>query len=213
MNVYTQFNGWNIIPMPSTPSLRQVNFTANDSVGQTQSPFTMSSQVQAWPGADWWEAEVSLPPMTRAKAAAWIAWLLALRGKANVFQLGDPLGVYPQGTFTGSLPLVNGAQLPTATVLSVRGMTPNLVNALMPGDYLQVGYRLHMVAGPSPVSTDSNGTAQIEIWPSLRDPLTDGTTVYIGGSTGLWRLSENKRVWSQNEVRLFGISFKAIEAR
>src|SRR5206468_10963905 len=95
---YTQFNGWNIIPMPAAPAPRSVSFAANDSVGQTQSPFTLQTQVQAWPGADWWEADVSLPPMSRANAADWIAWLMAMRGRANVCLFGDPLATQSQGS-------------------------------------------------------------------------------------------------------------------
>lgn len=212
---YTQFNGWNVIPLPGTPAPRQITLSANDSVGMTQSPFTMQSQVQAWPGADWWEAEVSLPPMPRLTAAAWVAWLLALRGRANVFQFGDPLGIYPQGAykglFTGQNPAVNGAHLPTATVLNIKNLPASVTALMLPGDYVQIGYRLHVLVGT--LSTDSNGNGSVEIWPSIRDSLADGIGVYIIATTGLWRLADNKRVWSMNEVKLYGLSFKAVEAR
>ncbi len=42
---YTQFNGWNIIPMPAKPVARQIDFSMTDSVGQTTSPYTRQSQL------------------------------------------------------------------------------------------------------------------------------------------------------------------------
>jgi len=361
---YSTFQGWNIVPMPLSPAPRQIDFTAQDSVGMTQSPFTKQSQVQAWPGADWWELNVSLPPLTDQQARAWIAFLMALRGKANVFQIGDPLKRVP--TLSGLSPVVNGAQLATATLLNTRGwpipsstnlvpdpdvvgtgwsntaniyvapgagavsgngwvyygtgasgsfqyawsapfaVTPgqqytlsgyvdarnllpggaagwavfnpgitasygsftvpagstgqgsatftvpagvtqlvalcdNWANAtalnkpvifsnpkvelgatatpyvspavMRPGDYLQLGYRLHVVAGPIGVYPDGSGNATIEVWPSLRDAPTDGEAITLGNTAGLFRLADNKRDWSVTEAKLFGISFKAIEAR
>jgi len=37
-----------------------------------------------------------MPALTHAQAQQWIAFLLSLRGQANVFQLGDPLAVSPR---------------------------------------------------------------------------------------------------------------------
>src|SRR6266702_5839374 len=96
------FNGWNIISMPTTPSAPQtIDFTATDIVALSISPFTGQQQVQDWQQG-WLEASVSLPPLTHAQAQAWIAFLMALRGQANVFQLGDPLAVAPQGSGAGA---------------------------------------------------------------------------------------------------------------
>ena len=383
---YPVFNGWPIVPMPRAPGPKQISFRQNDSVGMTQSPFTLQSQVQAWPGADWWEADVSLPPMSAADARAWIAFLAALRGKANVFQMGDPSWPVPEpGVYAGA-PTLNGAHLATATLLTTTGWTTNflgnynyvsdpdavnpsvwsnvtsqnattvnpngIVNLpgagavsgngwglfgsggysaasvyvqtgnmtiaagstywtacyvdargvapggqvgyqalafnssnpsnltlvaqatqtpgqtgqiaaqatipsgcnmlilrlvafnsckispttpvvwsnpqvnnpggllpyssnciLQPGDYLQVGMRLHMVAGPIGVYPDGNGNAQIEIWPSLRENQASGLLIGVYNPTGLFRLADNKREWSVDEARHAGISFKAVEAR
>src|ERR1700722_16370734 len=96
------FNGWNIIPMPSTPSApATVEFTAIDTVAVNVSPFTGRQQVQDWQ-ASYLEASVSMPALTPALAPQWIAFLLACRGQANVFQLGDPLAVAPQGSALGT---------------------------------------------------------------------------------------------------------------
>lgn len=54
----------------------------------SQSPFTGSEQTFEWP-AEWWLADISLPPMARASAEAWNSFLLSLRGRSGTFYLGD----------------------------------------------------------------------------------------------------------------------------
>jgi hypothetical protein len=213
---YTTFNGWNIIPMPATPAARQIDFTIHDSVGETQSPFTMQSQVQAWPGADWWELNVSLPAMKRPAANAWIAWLMELRGKLNVFSIGDPLGAHPLGAPQGA-PVCDGTSpgynLAMSTTLFTKGWKPSTLRLLLPGDYLQVGYRLHQVAGVVPIGSDSAGKAQVSVWPSLREQPVDGQAIVLNKTTGLFRLSDNKRDWTARQTKTYTIAFKATEAR
>lgn len=64
------------------------------------SPFTGSQQIFEWP-AEWWEAEVSLPPMQRTNAARWNSFLLSLRGRSGTFYLGDSGARTPQGVLSG----------------------------------------------------------------------------------------------------------------
>jgi hypothetical protein len=209
---YAQFNGWNIVPMPSGPSAKQIDFSANDTVGETSSPFTRQSQIQQWSGGDWWEVNVSLPPMRLQRANQWIAWLMALRGKANVFQLGDPLGRFPLGNASGA-PLINGVHAAGITTIATKGWTAGAKNVLLPGDYFQIGVRLHKVAQLTAVDADANGLATFDIWPSLREAPADGTAIITSGTSGLFRLADNRREWSVSTAKLYGISFKCIEAR
>jgi hypothetical protein len=209
---YAEYNSWDIIPMPASPAPRGITLKMNDAVGVVQSPFTMQTQVQQWPGADFWEAEVTLPPMKRADAVKWIAWLMSLRGQANVFQLGDPLGKAARGTPTGS-PENDGTHIAGTYLLNTKGWTANSTNNLLPGDYIQIGYQLYCVAGVNPVNADAAGKAQIEIWPSLRVALADGNPLTLTNTTGLFRLASNQRSWSVDEMKIYSISFKAIEAR
>jgi hypothetical protein len=212
---YKQFNGWNIVPMPAAPVPRQIDFGVFDSVGETQSPFTLWSQFQPWPGADWWTMNVSLPSMSQANANVWIAWLMELRGKTNVFQIGDPSGAVACGAPMGNPVMDCSApanNLPMSTTLYTRGWMPNRSRLLLPGDYLQIGYRLHKVL-TAQVASDGNGDAQINIWPSIREQPTDGEQVIVSKTTGLFRLAENERGWTARETRLVGLSFKCVEAR
>jgi len=212
---YSTYNGVNIIPMPTTPGFRDFSLYANDSVGMTKSPFSQTQQVQYWVGADFWEADVTLPPMTDAQTGPWRAWLASLRGMANVFQMGDPMRLAPVGSFpTGPPPLINGAISPGQFVMSIRALPPSTTGVFQPGDYLQIAYRLHMIAGVTSINSDSSGTASIEIWPSVRDSQADGGQIGVINTQGLWRLADNKRNWSIDaHSQLWTLSFKAVEAR
>jgi hypothetical protein len=78
--------------------------------------------------------------------------------------------------------------------------------ALLPGDYLQIGYRLHRVL-------DETGSGPIGIWPSIREPLAGGETIITNNPQGLFRLGTNKRTWSADWIRLTHLSFQIQEYR
>lgn len=203
------FNGWNIISMPTTPAApATVDFTATDIVAMSISPFTGQQQVQDWQQG-WIEASVSMPPLTHVQAQVWIAFMMALRGQANVFQLGDPLAVAPQGSGAGT-PLVNGASQ-SGFSLNTKGWTHGASGVLKPGDWLQIGYRLYRVI-LSAVNADGSGNATVNIWPSLRESPNDGDTIIIANTQGLWRLKNNARKWSETAARLYGLQFDIREA-
>lgn len=97
------YKGWDIITIPSTPaSPASIEFSANDIVALSKSPFNGQQQVQNW-GTGPMEASVSLPPLTDAQAQDWIAFLFALQGMANVFQFTSAFAAaYPASVKTGS---------------------------------------------------------------------------------------------------------------
>jgi hypothetical protein len=197
--------------MPTTPAWRQLDFTAHDTVGVTQSPFTIQSQTQYWAGGDYWLVNASLPSMSNANADAWVAFLLECRGRLNVFQLGDPSKKKPCGRPAG-IPLVNGTNAAASTVLNTRGWRISTNRLLMPRDYIQIGYRLYNVIS-APVNSDSSGNATITLWPSLREQVTDGTPIVTVNCTGLFRLASNDREYTFRETKTVGLSFKCEEAR
>jgi hypothetical protein len=205
------FNGWDIISRPSSPAWKQLDFTAHDSVGVTQSPFTIQSQTQYWAGGDYWLVNASLPAMSNTNADAWVSFLLECRGRLNVFQLSDPSKKKPSGRPAGT-PLVSGTNAATATVLNTRGWKPLTNRLLLPRDYIQIGCRLYNVVS-APVNSDSSGNATINIWPSLREQVTDGTAIITVNCTGLFRLASNDREYTFRETKTVGLSFKCEEAR
>jgi hypothetical protein len=207
-------NTYNLIAMPNNLVPSGVEWGMNDSAAQNVSPFTRRTQVQAWPGADFWDAKATLPPMVRAMGAPWEAFLAELRGISNVFQLADPRGMGPLGTPRGT-PLVNGTvstnNLPMSTVLSTRGWTASQYRLLLPGDLFQIGYRLHRVC--EAVNSDGSGNATISVWPSLREQPADGAPLILKAPSGLFRLAGNRRSSRWELGGIVKLSFQAVEAR
>jgi len=121
--------------LPTTPGLRSAEFHARQISGMTASPFTGQQQVYEWPG-EWWEADCSLPPMARAAAEEWLATLIALRGGAGTFLLGDRGGNAPRGSGAG-YPSVDGSSQLGKT-LATLGWNPSASGVLKKGDYLQI---------------------------------------------------------------------------
>lgn len=199
--------------LPPKPGPKSIVFSMHDAVATMRSQFTNLTQTLTWPGADYWEVEVTLPPMARCDAANWIAFLMSLRGQANVFQIGDLEGAKPLG-MTEGVPLVDGTvntnNQPGQTTLYTRGWKTSGFRLLLPGSYLQIGYRLYTCLDV--VDSDSNGNANFTIWPSIRETPADGTAISLANATGLFRLSDNARQWSYDVAQLYGISFKATEA-
>jgi hypothetical protein len=78
---------------------------------------------------------------------------------------------------------------------------------LLPGDYLQVGFRLYRT-----LTQYNGGTGVLEIWPQIRESPLDGTAVTVTNTQGLFRLKSNARKWSVSEAKMYGLQFDAREA-
>jgi hypothetical protein len=195
--------GWNLVPMPAVPAApASIEYLAVDTVALATSVFTGQQQTQDWQ-AGWMEWTVTMPAMPHALAQAWIAWLLGLRGIAGVFQIGDPLAAQPQGTGAGAPIVVGSGQ--TGVLLNTTGWVG--AGALLPGDYLQIGYRLYRC-----LSTVNNGAQTLSIWPQIRESPPDGTAIVVFNTQGLFRLKGNPRKWSVSDNRTYGIQFDVREA-
>src|ERR1700744_4014490 len=142
--------------IPQFPGMREVEFTASDAVATYVSQFTGQVQTQQWQGADMWTGTMTLPVLQQPDADAWLSFLLQLRGMANAFQIGDPLKPHPAGP-GGSGTVTAGAAAGAQTIQVSFG-----AGALLPGDYIQIGYRLYRVL-------DATGSGPIGIWPSVRE--------------------------------------------
>jgi hypothetical protein len=206
---------YTLIALPASPGFSDLTLTMEDQVAVVESPYAPgSAQTQIWPGADRWSLELALPKMTRMQAAPWKAFLAALQGKANVFQIGDPTGRTPQGVALGAPVVdgtVSGGNALSVTVLCTRGWNASVYGQLQPDDYLQIGARLYQVT--QEVASDASGKAQISIWPSLRETPADGTAISLVNTVGVFRLATNKRQWHTTNDRLTQISFGCTEVR
>ena len=89
------------LSLPTTIGIGEIELRANNVVGVSQSPFTYKQQVVQHQGQRW-EASVSIPPVRKDLAEAWIAFLISLKGPVGTFYLGDPNMATPSGAATGS---------------------------------------------------------------------------------------------------------------
>jgi hypothetical protein len=206
----------NSVTLVATPStkVRGLELHISDAIATVSSPYTGQTQTQSWPGGDMWSGTVTLPDLAQVDADAWIAFLMELRGMQNAFQIGDRLKATPRGTPAGT-PLIdnsaNGGNPAMSQALATKGWTASAPNVLLPGDYVQVGYRLHRVLDA--VSADSSGKAVLSLWPSLREQPTDSSALITSNCLGLFRLANNQRTWSVDYTRVTRISFPILEYR
>lgn len=198
------------LSLPTSIGIANIELTAINAVAVSRSPFTFSQQVHTYPG-QMWSASASVPPLRREFIEPWVSMLLALRGQAGTFLLGDPNCKAPRGVGTGT-PLVKGAAQ-TGDTLEIDGATPSTTGWLLAGDYIQLGSAitstLHKVLVDS--NSDAGGNVTLEIWPSIRTAPADNAPVTLNNTVGLFRLATNQQSWSINESSAYGLSFEAME--
>jgi hypothetical protein len=192
------------LALPTHTGIAQIEFRAVNAVAYSQSPFTYAGQAVAHPG-QMWQADVTLPPMKRADAEQWVAWLVSLRGRLGTFLLGDPLSTAIRGTAT-SLTITGTAAASTVSATVTASQT------LLAGDMFQIGTgsdaTLHKVLQNY---TGTGSAADLEIWPALRKARTSASAD-LTSPQGVFRLVSNETSWSVSEASIYGISFSAMEA-
>ena len=197
------------LSLPST-DIAKIKLVANNIVGISQSPFTAAQQVYKYSG-QYWEADISLPPMKREVAEYWISFLLKLNGSYGTFLLGDPIGATARGVATGT-PLVKGASQ-SGNTLETDGWTTSVTGILKAGDYIQLGSgstaKLHKVLDD--VNSDSSGNATLTIFPDIRTSPADNSAIVVSAPKGVFRLTSAQTMWDINEASIYGITFGARE--
>lgn len=191
--------------------IKSINIRARTVVGASASPFTGQQQVYKHQG-QWWEMEVTMPPMKRDEAEQVAAFLLKMNGKYGTFLLGDPANTSPRGVGTGT-PLVSGGSQ-TGDQLLTDGWTTSTTGILKAGDWIQLGTgsatRLYKVLDD--VNSDASGIATLNIFPSLRQSPADNAEVVVSSPKGQWRLATNETNFSIDEASIYGITFACVEA-
>jgi len=201
------------LTFPTQTGIATVNLHAINAVAISSSPFTYKQQVVAHSGQRW-EAEISLPPMKRADAEVWVAFLLSLKGQRGTFLMGDPNCATARGSAstTAGTPVVNGADQ-TGDTLSIDGLPVSVSGYLLAGDYIQLGggssATLHKVL--TDVDSNAIGQATIDIWPSIRTAPADNSAIVLSSAVGNFRLATNQSDWSINNASFYGITFPAVE--
>lgn len=204
---------------PTDIGIANIELRAQNAVAISQSPFTYATQTHSYSG-QMWQATVTIPPVRRDLAEPWIAFLLSLKGPTGTFLLGDPNCKTPRGSGLVSTngveadnAAVSGANSTNDSTIYVDGFTPTETGVLLPGDYIQLGTgssaTLHKVL--TQVDSDTNGAAEIDIWPSLRRDLVDNEAVTITDTVGLFRLVGPVQSWTINDSSVYGVTFEAME--
>ena len=182
------------LSLPAGDVIRRIRWRHSSSVSLSRSPFSFAEQVFAHDG-QMWAASMDFIPMQRADAETWIAWRLSLNGQEGTFLMGDPKYTTPRGTW--DFPVLNGAHaagLSTISVLGIDGLT------VAAGDRFQVGSgstsHLHMVVQAATHPGGSPSTAiDLEIWPRLREALSDQSALTLTSPKGVFRLAVNEDEW------------------
>jgi hypothetical protein len=206
-------NTVSVVSLPaSAGKLESIDWNFTTAVSTVTSVFTGQVQAQIWPGADMWSGTATLPPLTQTQADAWISALMQMQGMTNAFQLGDPLKQAPRGSALGT-PVADGsiAMVAGGQALYTENWDTLQTGLLLPGDYLQIGFRLHRVLDE--VISDNNGKAAINIWPSLRETPVNGEPLVLDSPVGLFRLASNRGTWSSGVDSLTHLSFQFQEYR
>ena len=201
------------VTIPATFAPSSTTFRIKRIVGASTSIFTGEQQVYQYSG-EWWECEVSMPPMRLSAARAFVAFLVSLRGQYGSMYLGDWDARIPLGTASSSAgtPLVKGASQ-TGNTLVCDGAPNSQTGYLKAGDYIQIGTgatgKLHMVVADS--NSDGSGNFSLDIEPALRTSPADNTSIVVSNTKGVFRLVSNETSWQTNAVSLYGITFAVRE--
>jgi hypothetical protein len=186
------------LTLPDPACVQRVSITPRNAVAETMSPYTYHSKIYGFSG-EMWQAQISLAPMRRATAAAWVSFLVKCRGMRGTFLLGDPFAARARGTATQAA-ITGAAQDRTVSV--------SMAGTLLEGDMIQIGAgddaSLHMVL------QDRAGSGPLEIWPALRKARSNAA-VTLNAPKGVFRLVTNAQGWDVDELALYGITFAARE--
>ena len=199
------------LPFPTITGIRTQRISPESNVAVSEAPFDFTEQTQVHQG-ERWIFEFSAAFGKRATHATWVGFLVGLHGRLGTFTVGDQDAQTALGSASSSpgTPVIDGASQ-TGKTLNMDGVPSGATNYLKIGDYIQLANnRLHMVTADG--SADSAGNIALEIWPSLRESPSDGATIIVDSTVGIFRLRNNRPTWSINTAGIYTVNFTAVEA-
>lgn len=179
--------------MADFPSIgiQSMTMRLRSAVSMSSSPFTYQQQVYEHQGV-MWEAEVTLPPLTRQDAKAIEGFLAGLRGMSGTFKLGCPIHTT---TATGAITAGDIGDTEVAGTLSGADV----------GDYFEVNNALHII-------TEGASGGTFKIMPPLRTAISTSTALDFTLPKGTWRLSTSEVNWSIDTASIYGFTIPLMEA-
>jgi len=174
-----------LVTMPSAPNFATSRMSLVRTIGLTISPFTAKTKTQEYDGV-YWTSEVTLPPMKRAQAVEWQAFLLETNGQANYFEFGDPDAKTNQGTYNQAY-LVADKRVDDAAETLTFAANGTITAGTAVFSALRVGDFIHITGA---VNEDNNGTHKITTHTSNTVVIVD-TTLVAESSTANCKVRQN----------------------
>ena len=194
--------------IPTGVSFRTVRFGLQTNTQTFVSPLSGTVQTLELTGARW-AGDFILPPMSRAQAADFIAFLQNLGGMAGRFYGYDPSSTVPRGNMSGSSLKVNGASQ-TGKSLVCDGALPS-TTVLLKGDYIEVNSELKIITADA--TSDGSGNVTLSFAPSLRTSPPDNVDIITTNPKCIMMLVDDQQgFYDVNEVHHYGVRFSGIEA-
>lgn len=197
------------LALPAQFKSAEIQLVANAVVAMTESPYTLSEQVQVGQGMRI-EGVITLPRMKREIAEYVVAFLLKLNAGEGTFYGGDTANKLPRGTAAGA-PKTNGIATARSWDLVTDGWTVGAT--LLAGDWIQVGTgstrRLHKVLNDA--VADGGGAMTLQVWPRVRTAYADNTDIVTNTPTGVFRLREPGS-WNISLEKVYSITVPIAES-
>jgi hypothetical protein len=195
------------VPCPTHLAPNGVRWSYTTANLINSSPTTFQQTIYEYDG-ELWRIDVTYPPLTRAEAAPFHAFLASLRGASHTFLFGDTLMNSPLGA-GGGTPLVNGSNQYGSDELVTDGWLADTL-VLKAGDMFSVDNRLYLVL--QDVTSDASGNATIDIFPRARNH-EDDSSIETDNPKGTFRLAnEEVTLITAPQNQLYSIQFAAVEA-
>ncbi|WP_338445958.1 hypothetical protein V5F89_12485 [Pelagerythrobacter marensis] len=193
-----------LVPYPGTPRHQSVELQPIAAARVNTSALSNARQAVDM-GYSWWEAAVTVAPMTIDDAREWRVFFGRLRGAVHSFRLPVTSAAQHDGSFIAR---ANGAG--GGYSLASDGW-PVSTKVLLAGDFVTVGDQL--MALDIDVDTDATGNATLQFHAPLRRSIADDTIIETKRPFLTAWLPEGAPALTLNSAQLQdGFSFAATEA-
>ena len=196
------------ITMPSATNFVTSSFFLETNTQTFESPLNRVTQRLELVGQRW-RATWTLPAMSKASAAPWIAFFMKCKGQTNTFTASDPDWQTNLGAWSGT-PLVNGASQ-TGNSLIIDGATISITGWGKAGDYFNVNSKLYRLTADC--NTNGSGQTTLVFEPPIYTAPADNAAITKNPATIEMRLLDDMQgEWQSGIGAVYeSRSFSAIE--
>jgi len=206
--------------------IRSSGFGLNRLQSAFEADATRQLQIQNFNAGltDRWEGIWTVKKLEQANVATLSAFLTSLNGRLGTFFAFDPDRRVPNGNISigqGSITADNTVITADSTIItaddgngiitvngsgqtgkSLNVIMDSITNALLPGDYLQIGTGFHMMVEPT-----NGGTTTLEFEPVMRSSPVNGQQIIFINPVLIARLSTQFKQWDTDMNKIGELSF------